>query len=69
MGQNAWSCRNNSTAKDFMSHEIKIYKWRSDPNCNTHLPKVTFKDALSYKQQEAYIQFMMLNSQKDAIEI
>lgn len=50
MGQNSLYCRTESTAKDFISGEIKIYKWRADPNCNAHLPKVTFKNALSYRQ-------------------
>ena len=35
-----------------------MYQWRSDPNFNSNLPKVTFKSAAFQQQEEMFANFL-----------
>lgn len=70
MGQSAFSCNiEQPLSSELLERELKIYRWRADPNSNTHIPKVTFKSARSQKEEEKFAQFLKTQAEKEYLEI
>lgn len=64
MGQSQLlTCQNQD--QGFFLHEIRVYKWRADPNFNIYLPRVSFKSAYQQLQQERYSLYLQQHEQKD----
>jgi len=51
MGQSPISCdARPPTPRDKIAYELGIYRWRANPNNNTFVCRVSFKNAYAQKQ-------------------
>lgn len=54
---------------DILGREMEIYRWRSDPNFNEYVARVTFKSAFAQHQEDLYADFLKLQETKEYLEI
>jgi hypothetical protein len=51
MGQSPINCdARPATPRDKLAYELSIYRWRANPNSNTFVSRVYFKNAYAQKQ-------------------
>ena len=36
--------------EDVLSKQISLYQWRANPNCNSYIPRTSFKNASTQQQ-------------------
>jgi hypothetical protein len=66
MGLNASDCSTeNKTPRDLLAKELRIYNWRADPNQSLYVPRVSFRNAQTYKQEMAFAEFLKLQEASD----
>lgn len=70
MGQTSLSCEGKpNTPRDLFSQQLNIYQWRANPNNNTFLARVTFKNAYTQKQELKFAEFLREQEQENYLEI
>jgi hypothetical protein len=54
---------------DILGREMEVYRWRSDPNFNEYVSRVSFKSAFAQHQEDLYTEFLRLQEGKEYLEI
>lgn len=60
---------NSLAVNDILTREMEIYRWRSDPNFNESVARVSFKSAFAQHQEDLYAEFLKMQEAKEYLEI